>query len=97
MTANDRMVGGDHYQKIEGEQHWDRVARLGLNYFEASATKYIERSRLKGQMRKDLEKAKHFVEKQLELLDAELIAPSNPEDPDYPIPALEPARRGRKA
>lgn len=95
MTANETMVGGDHYQKTEGEQHWDRVTRLELNYLEASATKYIERCRLKGSMRSDLEKAKHFCEKMLELLDEGKIVPNSFGDPDFPKP-FEPPVTGRR-
>lgn len=70
MAANDGMVGGTHYQEYDGEQHWDRVARIGLSYFQASATKYIERCYLKGQTISDLRKAAHFVEKMIELEEA---------------------------
>ncbi len=66
MPANDRQVGGDHYKKVEGEQHWDRVARLGLDYFQAMITRYVERWKDKGGV-EDLEKAKHFLEKYIEL------------------------------
>lgn len=63
--ANGRQVGGDHY-KVGGEEHWDRVARLGLDYFQACITKYVERWRKKGGIQ-DLLKAKHFLEKYIEL------------------------------
>ena len=66
MTANDRQVAGDHYRKVPGEQHWDRVHRLGLNYFQAMITRYVERYRDKNGLQ-DLEKAKHFLEKLIEL------------------------------
>lgn len=65
MTANDRQVGGSHY-RCEGEQHWDRVNRLGLDYFQGQITKYVERWKLKNGI-EDLEKAKHFLEKYIEL------------------------------
>ena len=64
--ANDRQVGGDHYRKVDGEQHWDRVARLGLNYFQAMITRYVERYKHKGGI-EDLEKARHFLDKLIEL------------------------------
>lgn len=67
MSANDRQVGGDHYRKVPGEQHWDRVYRLfGPGYFVGCATKYVERYKLK-EGKKDLEKAIHFIEKLIEL------------------------------
>jgi hypothetical protein len=65
MAANDRQVGGSHY-KIGGEEHWDRVHRLGLDYFQAQITKYVERWKNKGGVT-DLEKALHVLEKYIEL------------------------------
>lgn len=66
-TANARQVGGDHYKTDgEGEEHWDRVARLGLNYYEAAATKYIERARKKNGL-EDIKKAIHYLQKLEEL------------------------------
>lgn len=68
MSANDRQVGGKHYSPVEGEQHWDRVIRLKLNYFQAQITKYIERAPHKNG-KQDVEKALHFCEKYLEQYD----------------------------
>lgn len=66
MAANDRQVGGTHYNK-EGEQHWDRIYRLyGPGYFVGCATKYLERYRDKNGAQ-DLDKAIHFIEKLKEL------------------------------
>lgn len=71
-TANDRQHGGDHYKKHgkSGEQHWDRVARIygpaSYVYFASCATKYIERYREKGGIT-DLEKARHYIDKLIEL------------------------------
>ena len=67
MSANDRQVGGSHYKRAGGEEHWDRVHRLGLNYWQAAATKYIERCYLKGDPVQDLQKAVHYLEKLIEL------------------------------
>ena len=62
--ANEMQIGGDHYR---GEfQVWDLVARLGLNFFEGCALKYVTRWRRKGGTN-DLEKAIHFLEKLAEL------------------------------
>lgn len=68
MPANRRQVGGSHY-KVGGEEHWDRVARLGLDYFQAQITKYVERWKKKGGIQ-DLRKAAHFLEKYAELAEA---------------------------
>ena len=66
--ANRTQVGGGHY-KLEGagEEHWDRQWRMnGRGYFVGSITKYIERYHLKNGVQ-DLKKAKHFIEKLIEL------------------------------
>lgn len=65
-SANDHQVGGSHY-RIGGEQHWDRMWRLyGPGYFVGCITKYVERYQNKNGIQ-DLEKAKHFIEKLIEL------------------------------
>lgn len=66
--ANGKQIGGIHY-KQGGEEHWDRIWRLhGRGYFVGCITKYVERYHLtpKGGVQ-DLEKAKHFLEKLIEL------------------------------
>lgn len=61
------MVGGDHYKNDAGEEHWDRIWRMyGRGYFVGCITKYVERYHRKDGV-KDLEKAKHFIEKLIEL------------------------------
>jgi hypothetical protein len=63
--ANERQIGGSHY-KTGGEEHWDRVNRLGLDYFQGQITKYVERWKKKGGVQ-DLLKAQHFLQKYIEL------------------------------
>ncbi len=65
MAANRKQVGGTHY-KVVGEEHWDRVDKLDLDYFQGQITKYVERWREKNGV-EDLEKARHFLEKYIEL------------------------------
>ena len=66
MSANERQIGGDHYKK-GGEEHWDRQWRLyGRGYFVGCITKYVERYHDKNGIQ-DLEKAKHFLDKLIEL------------------------------
>lgn len=62
-NANDVQVGGKHYRSRY--QHWDFVNDLKLDYFEGCATKYL--TRRKGNRKEDLEKAKHFLSKKLEI------------------------------
>ncbi len=64
-AANDRQVGGNHYQTMT-IQHWDFVAANDLDYFQGVITKYICRWKKKGGI-EDLEKAKHYLEKYLEI------------------------------
>jgi hypothetical protein len=65
-TANDRQVGGDHYLVTGELQHWDMVAKFHLDYFQGQITKYVMRWRNKNGIQ-DLEKAKHFLEKYIEI------------------------------
>lgn len=61
-NANDKQVGGKHYQSKY--QHWDFVRDMQLDYFLGCATKYI--TRRKGNRKEDLEKAHHFLNKKCE-------------------------------
>lgn len=64
--ANKVQHGGDHYRS--DFQHWDLVPRMGLSYFAGCASKYIARHRKKNG-REDLEKAAHFIQKWIELIE----------------------------
>ena len=85
--ANQRQVGGNHYKKhgANGEQHWDRVARLygehAYVYFVGCITKYVERFRDKGGIQ-DLEKARHYLDKLIEL-EKKCLAEKGPDVCDY--------------
>lgn len=80
-SANDRQVGGNHYQKETGIhhtcphcgmvdfiplQHWDMVAIFHLDYFQGQITKYVMRWRDKNGIQ-DLAKGGHFLEKYIEV------------------------------
>ncbi len=62
--ANDRQVGGQHYNTPI--QHWDYVVANELGYFEGQITKYVTRWRSKNGL-EDLEKARHFLDKLIEV------------------------------
>lgn len=71
MAANDVQVGGDHYRKVPGEQLWDRLVRIyGLPsarcFFIGNILAYVERYQEKNGVT-DLQKAKHYLEKLIEL------------------------------
>lgn len=74
--ANDRQVGGSHYKTAQ-QEHWDRVWDLGLDYFQGQITKYVERWKEKNGVQ-DLEKARHFIEKYIELQGGAGKAPAKP-------------------
>lgn len=77
MAANDKQVGGGHYQQYGGIQPWDTFMRWNLNPFAAHIIPYIVRYRDKpgsngapaGSVEakiEQLEKARHFLEKWIE-------------------------------
>lgn len=68
MNANSIQIGGDHYKGGGNHEHWDIIAQLyGPGYFIAAATKYVQRWRKKNGAQ-DLEKARHYVVKLIELI-----------------------------
>ena len=66
MSANDKQFGGDHYKNPNAEEHWDFTWRMRYNQFEYCATKYVLRCWKKNGLQ-DLEKARHHLEKYLEV------------------------------
>jgi len=71
MSANDTQVGGEHYKA--GYQHWDLIAEFNAGYFPGQITKYLSRWRKKNGLQ-DLRKAKHFLEKYIEVSKATVDA-----------------------
>ena len=66
MSQNDKQVAGDHYKKLK-IQTWDYIWANDLGYMEGNIIKYVTRWRDKGN-EKDLLKAKHYLDKLLELI-----------------------------
>jgi hypothetical protein len=62
--ANASQVGGNHY--ANQIQHWDFAASQEFDYFQGQITKYVTRWKKKGGL-EDLEKARHFLNKYIEL------------------------------
>ena len=70
--ANCRQVGGEHYKQITGNcprcgaeiEHWDLFAMLP--YLPAQIAKYVLRFEYKNGI-EDLEKARHFLQKLMEV------------------------------
>lgn len=63
--ANARQVSGNHY-KTKAIQPWDYIASNNLGYFEGNVVKYVSRWKDKGGVA-DLEKARHYLDKLIEL------------------------------
>lgn len=73
--ANDRQVGGDHY-RTGGLQHWDLVEMFRWDYFQGQIIKYLMRWRKKNGL-EDLQKARHYLDKYIELEQAKRDAAQN--------------------
>lgn len=72
ITANERQVGGAHYKAMP-IQPWD-IIDLGpkeqaIGFYRYNALKYIMRAGEKGPAKQDYEKAQHYLEKLLEILE----------------------------
>jgi hypothetical protein len=78
--ANKRQVGGTHYKTPHGIEHWDLVAMFGWDYFQAQIIRYVMRWRAKGGMQ-DLEKARHYLDKYMEVERAKQASPVTGEQP----------------
>lgn len=63
--ANARQVQGDHYKRLT-IQTWDYIAANNIGYLEGNVIKYVSRWRDKGGVA-DLEKARHYLDKLIEL------------------------------
>ena len=71
MRANDMQVGGQHYKNMR-IQPWDVIDSLdhaqAIGFYRGNALKYIMRAGEKGPAREDYEKARHYLDKLLEIL-----------------------------
>jgi len=67
MDSNDKQIGGAHY-KGKHVQPWDIVHQYGLDFYEGNVLKYLLRRKPSTKRITDLEKAKHYIEKKLELM-----------------------------
>lgn len=85
MSANETQVGGDHY-KSKAIQPWDYIYKNDLGFFEGNVVKYLTRYRSRGGVN-DLMKAKHYLEKLIEIAQAE--------EPT-PVPTVEEVRKASK-
>lgn len=65
MSANDTQVAGGHYAN-KAIQPWDYITSNNLGYLEGNVVKYVSRWKEKNGL-EDLLKAKHYLEKLIEL------------------------------
>ena len=63
--VNAKQVDGDHY-RVQPIQPWDFIVANNLGFLEGNIIKYVARYQMKGGL-KDLEKAKHYLEKLIEV------------------------------
>jgi hypothetical protein len=88
IRANDVQVGGGHY-KDTPYQHWDLVADNDLDYFAGPIIKYTMRWKKKNGIQ-DLYKAKHFMDKYIELIkEGRIIDPITPKISVEQVPVQE--------
>jgi hypothetical protein len=66
MESNVKQIGGEHY--LKAIQPWDFIVANDLGFLEGNIVKYITRYKEKGGV-VDLQKAKHYLEKLIELED----------------------------
>lgn len=81
MSADDIQVGGDHYLKM-GVTPWEAMEAWMtreefIGFLRGSAIAYLARAGRKGSAIEDVEKARHYIDKLIEVLDVqpELTAP----------------------
>ncbi len=68
MSANNTQVGGDHYRLPI--QVWDFLIANNIGYCEGAIIKYVCRYKKKNGV-EDLKKARHFLDKLIEVAEAE--------------------------
>jgi hypothetical protein len=79
VNVDTHQEDGSHYKKCPPEfQHWNLVVIHGWDYFQAQTIKYIMRYRDKGGSN-DLRKARHFIDKMIELAEKHPVRQSVPQ------------------
>lgn len=72
MSANARQVGGDHYKRLD-VQPWDAMEAWMprdqfLGFLRGNAIKYLARAGHKDDLREAVDKARHYLDKLVEVL-----------------------------
>lgn len=92
-TANSRQVGGSHYKKSGGMQHWDVVVAMNWDYFQAQISRYIDRHDKKNGL-EDLQKAQHYLDKYIEVRYAKELTAQRKKAADNKIAAGKKPKKG---
>ena len=81
--ANETQIGGNHYKndKLPNVEHWDFAWANDYDQFQYCITKYVHRHKRKDGL-VDLRKARHQLDKYIELLEEEL-AMANEKERDF--------------
>ena len=69
VPASERQVGGEHYRKFK-IQPWDVIDEYDLSFYAGSVLKYLLRAGNKGPALEDLKKARHYLDKLIEVEEA---------------------------
>ena len=77
--SNSKQVDGNHYQTEI--QPWDFIEANNLTFIEGNIVKYVARHRKKNGVR-DLMKAKHYLEKLIEIEQSKTLEVTPTDDPD---------------
>lgn len=64
------QVGGEHYRKFK-IQPWDVIDEYGLSFYAGGVLKYLLRAGNKGPALEDLRKARHYLDKLIEVQEKE--------------------------
>jgi len=74
MKARDYMIGGEHYKNM-GIEPWDVLSTWPqaqqVGFYRGNALKYIMRAGSKGDPLQDIKKARHYLDRLIELLGEE--------------------------
>jgi len=65
MNAVDKQVGGNHYKDLP-IQPIEYIHANAMGYMEGNVVKYVSRAEFKGTMLKDLEKARWYLNREIE-------------------------------
>ena len=71
-TVRDKQIGGDHYKNMRS-QPWDVIdqgpVQQAIGFYRYNALKYLMRAGQKGDFKEDVQKAQHYLEKLIQILE----------------------------